>query len=486
MDEQMDEQANEQANEQAGEHVGGHREPAGGAVPRTVIENCAVAVVDAVGTEYARGHIVVAGQVIESVGPGPAPKDLEHVVRRVDGTGHLATPGLVNTHHHFYQWLTRGLAQDSNLFDWLVELYPTWARIDEPMVHAAASGSLAVMARGGVTTAMDHHYVFPRGAGDLLGAEIRAAAELGVRFTAARGSMDRGASDGGLPPDFAVESTEEALRATEEAVDTHHDPSFGSMLQIAVAPCSPFSVSTELMREAAELARRKGVRLHTHGSETVEEEKFCHELFGMGPTDYFESTGWLGADVWMAHCVHMNDADIAAFARTGTGVAHCPSSNARLAAGIARVPDMLAAGVPVGLGVDGTASNESGELHTELRNALLINRLRGGEKAMDARTALRLGTYGGAQVLGRAAEVGSLEPGKLADLVLWKLDGLAHASIADPVAALVFGAAAPVTLSLVGGRPVVENGRLVHADEDAIARRTREQARRLARIAGLA
>ncbi|SDO51017.1 Cytosine/adenosine deaminase [Actinacidiphila guanduensis] len=482
----MDEQANEQANEQAGEHVGGHREPAGGAVPRTVIENCAVAVVDAVGTEYARGHIVVAGQVIESVGPGPAPKDLEHVVRRVDGTGHLATPGLVNTHHHFYQWLTRGLAQDSNLFDWLVELYPTWARIDEPMVHAAASGSLAVMARGGVTTAMDHHYVFPRGAGDLLGAEIRAAAELGVRFTAARGSMDRGASDGGLPPDFAVESTEEALRATEEAVDTHHDPSFGSMLQIAVAPCSPFSVSTELMREAAELARRKGVRLHTHGSETVEEEKFCHELFGMGPTDYFESTGWLGADVWMAHCVHMNDADIAAFARTGTGVAHCPSSNARLAAGIARVPDMLAAGVPVGLGVDGTASNESGELHTELRNALLINRLRGGEKAMDARTALRLGTYGGAQVLGRAAEVGSLEPGKLADLVLWKLDGLAHASIADPVAALVFGAAAPVTLSLVGGRPVVENGRLVHADEDAIARRTREQARRLARIAGLA
>jgi cytosine/adenosine deaminase-related metal-dependent hydrolase len=486
VDEQMDEQANQQANAQAGEHVGGHRQPAGGAVPRTVIENCAVAVVDAAGTEYARGHIVVAGQVIESVGPGPAPKDLEHVVRRVDGTGHLATPGLVNTHHHFYQWLTRGLAQDSNLFDWLVELYPTWARIDEPMVHAAASGSLAVMARGGVTTAMDHHYVFPRGAGDLLGAEIRAAAELGVRFTAARGSMDRGASDGGLPPDFAVESTEEALRATEEAVDTHHDPSFGSMLQIAVAPCSPFSVSTELMREAAELARRKGVRLHTHGSETVEEEKFCHELFGMGPTDYFESTGWLGADVWMAHCVHMNDADIAAFARTGTGVAHCPSSNARLAAGIARVPDMLAAGVPVGLGVDGTASNESGELHTELRNALLINRLRGGEKAMDARTALRLGTYGGAQVLGRAAEIGSLEPGKLADLVLWKLDGLAHASIADPVAALVFGAAAPVTLSLVGGRPVVENGRLVHADEDAIARRTREQARRLARIAGLA
>jgi cytosine/adenosine deaminase-related metal-dependent hydrolase len=453
---------------------------------RIVIENCAVATVDAAGTEYDSGHVVVAGNVIESVGAGPAPAGLADVARRIDGTGHLATPGLVNTHHHFYQWLTRGLAQDSNLFDWLVELYPVWARIDEDIVHAAASGSLAMMARGGVTTAMDHHYVFPRGTGDLLGAEIRAAAQVGVRFTAARGSMDRGRSDGGLPPDFAVESTEAALLATEAAIDAHHDASFGSMLHIAAAPCSPFSVSTELLREAAVLARRKGVRLHTHGSETVEEEKFCHELFGMGPTDYFESTGWLGDDVWMAHCVHMNDSDIAAFARTGTGVAHCPSSNARLAAGIARVPDMLAAGVPVGLGVDGTASNESGELHTELRNALLINRLGGGEKAMSARQALRLGTYGGAQVLGRGAEIGSLEPGKLADLVLWKLDGLGHASIADPVAALVMGAAAPVTLSLVNGRPVVEQGRLTGVDEDEIARLTRTEARRLAAIAGLA
>lgn len=455
---------------------------------RIVIENAAVATVDAAGTEYASGHVVVAGNVIESVGPGPAPAAAGGTgdgVRRIDGTGHLVTPGLVNTHHHFYQWLTRGLAQNSNLFDWLVELYPTWARIDEPMVHAAAAGSLAMMARGGVTTAMDHHYIFPRGSGDLLGAEIRAAAELGVRFTAARGSMDRGESDGGLPPDFAVESTEQALLATEQAVDTHHDASFGSMLQIVAAPCSPFSVSTELMRQSAELARRKGVRLHTHGSETVEEEKFCHDLFGTGPTDYFASTGWLGDDVWMAHCVHMSDADIAAFARTGTGVAHCPSSNARLAAGIARVPDLLAAGVPVGLGVDGTASNESGELHTELRQALLVARLRGGENALTARQALRLGTYGGAQVLGRAAEIGSLEPGKLADLVLWRLDTLAHSTIADPVAALVLGAPAPVTLSLVNGAPVVEHGRLVRADDEALARQARAQSRRLADIAGL-
>ncbi|WP_353945562.1 8-oxoguanine deaminase [Streptomyces sp. HUAS MG91] len=454
---------------------------------RIVIENVAIATVDAQDTEYASGHIVVAGNVIESIGAGGAPEGLENVVRRVDGTGHLATPGLVNTHHHFYQWITRGLATDHNLFNWLVALYPTWARIDEQMTYAAAQGSLAMMARGGVTTAMDHHYVFPQGSGDLSGSIIRAASEMGVRFTLARGSMDRSEKDGGLPPDFAVETLEGALAATEETVKKHHDASFGAMTQVAVAPCSPFSVSTELLKQGAELARRLGVRLHTHGSETVEEEKFCHELFGMGPTDYFESTGWLGEDVWMAHSVHMNDSDIAAFGRTKTGVAHCPSSNARLAAGIARVPDMLAAGVPVGLGVDGTASNESGELHTELRNALLINRLGAHrEAALNARQALRLGTYGGAQVLGRAGEIGSLETGKLADLVLWKMDTLAHSSILDPVTALVFGAAAPVTLSLVNGVPVVEDSRLLHVDEDAIARSTRDEAQRLARIAARA
>ncbi|MFK8850012.1 8-oxoguanine deaminase [Streptomyces sp. Ac-502] len=458
--------------------------PDSAATRRIVIENCAVATVDAHDTEYASGHVVVAGNLIESVGAGRAPEGLANVVRRIDGTGHLVTPGLVNTHHHFYQWMTRGMATDHNLFNWLVALYPTWARIDAPMLAAATQGSLGMMVKGGVTTASDHHYVFPRDAGDLVGAELAAAREIGARITLARGSMDRGVKDGGLPPDFAVETTEGALKATEEAIDTHHDASFGSMVHIAVAPCSPFSISTELLRNGAELARRKGVRLHTHGSETVEEETFCHELFGMGPTDYFESTGWLGEDVWMAHCVHMNDSDIAAFARTKTGVAHCPSSNARLGAGIARVPDMLAAGVPVGLGVDGTASNECGELHTELRTALLINRLGAHkEAALDARKALRLGTYGGAQVLGRTAEIGSLEAGKLADLVLWKLDGLAHSTIADPVTALVFGAAAPVTLSLVDGAPVVEDGRLANVDEETVARTARAESQRLARIA---
>ncbi|GAA2881747.1 8-oxoguanine deaminase [Streptomyces mexicanus] len=454
------------------------------AAQRIVIENCAIATVDAGDTEFASGHLVIAGNRIESVGAGQAPAGLENVVRRIDASGHLATPGLVNTHHHFYQWITRGLATDHNLFDWLVALYPTWARIDEQMCYAAAQGSLAMMARGGVTTAMDHHYVYPHGSGDLSGAIIKAASEMGVRFTLARGSMDRSEKDGGLPPDFAVETLEGALAATEETVKKHHDASFDAMTQVAVAPCSPFSVSTELLRQGAELARRLGVRLHTHGSETVEEEKFCHELFGMGPTDYFESTGWLGEDVWMAHCVHMSDSDIEAFGRTKTGVAHCPSSNARLAAGIARVPDMLKAGVPVGLGVDGTASNESGELHTELRNALLINRLGAHrEAALNARQALRLGTHGGARVLGRADQIGSLEPGKLADVVLWRMDTLAHASIADPVTALVSAAPAPVTASFVGGRQIVDHGRLLTVDEDAVARATREEAQRLARIA---
>jgi cytosine/adenosine deaminase-related metal-dependent hydrolase len=442
------------------------------AAQRTVIENCAIATVDAHDTEYADGHLVLAGNRVETLGAGRAPEGLENVVRRIDASGHLATPGLVNTHHHFYQWLTRGLATDHNLLDWLVALYPAWAHIDEEMVYAAARGSLAMMARGGVTTTVDHHYVHPRGSGDLSGAIIRAARETGVRLTLARGSMDLGESDGGLPPDFAVESLDDALAATEATVDAHHDASSDAMTQVAVAPCSPFSVTTDLLKQSAELARRLGVRLHTHGSETREEAEFCHERFGMGPTDYFESTGWLGEDVWMAHCVHMNDSDIAAFARTRTGVAHCPSSNARLAAGIARVPDLLAAGVPVGLGVDGTASNESGELHTELRNALLINRLGPPrEAALNARQALRLGTYGGAQVLGRAGRIGSLEPGKLADLVLWRIDTLAHASIADPV-----------TASFANGRQIVENGHLLHTDEDTLAHSTRAQAQRLARI----
>jgi cytosine/adenosine deaminase-related metal-dependent hydrolase len=447
---------------------------------RIVIENATIATVDAAGTGIPSGHVVIDGNRITAVGAGPAPEPPPGTTeRRIDATGHLITPGLVNTHHHFYQWLTRGLAQDAILFDWLTTLYPVWARIDEDSVYAAARGSITSLLLSGCTTASDHHYIFPRGAGDLLSTEIRAARELGLRLHACRGSMDLGRSAGGLPPDFAVEDIDTVLAASVRAVETYHDPAPDSMLRIALAPCSPFSVTTDLLRESATLGRRLGVRLHTHGSETVEEEAYCLERFGLRPTDYLESVGWLGGDVWMAHCVHLDDDDIARFAATGTGVAHCPSSNARLGAGIARLPEMLAAGVPVGLGVDGAASNESGQLGTELRAAMLFARSRSGPTALTARQALWLGTMGGAGLLGRADELGSLEPGKLADLAVWRVDGVEHSTIEDKVAALVMSALPPLALLVVNGRVVVEDGRLLTADSGTIAREAALASRRV-------
>lgn len=447
---------------------------------RIVVENAAIAAVDEADTEIPTGHVVVEGTRIAAVGTGPPPVyDDDVPTRRVDGGGRLVTPGLVNTHHHFYQWLTRGLAQDAILFDWLVALYPVWARIDEESVYAAARGSIAALLLSGCTTAADHHYVYPRDGGDVLGATIRAAQELGMRLYATRGSMDRGQSAGGLPPDFAVESIDAILAAGSQAVEVHHDQATDSMLRIGLAPCSPFSVTGDLLREAAVQARELGVRLHTHGSETIEEEQYCFEQFGVRPTDYLDSLGWLGGDVWMAHCVHLTDADIARFAATGTGVAHCPSSNARLGVGIAPLPELIAAGVPVGLGVDGAASNESGGLGPELRAALLFARARRGPAALTARQALRVGTMGGARVLGRDRELGSLEVGKLADLAMWRVDGVEHSSIDDKVAALVLGALPPLDLLLVNGRVVVDDGRLVTGDVQAIARDARVQSRRL-------
>ncbi|BCJ55584.1 hypothetical protein Asp14428_70590 [Actinoplanes sp. NBRC 14428] len=310
-------------------------------------------------------------------------------------------------------------------------------------------------------------------------AEIEAARRIGLRFHPTRGSMDLGESQGGLPPDHVVEETDAALAATEAAIDRWHDPSPESLLRVGVAPCSPFSVTSRLMSEAAELARRKGVRLHTHLAETDDEEDFCREKFGCTPVEYAERLGWLGDDVWLAHGVHLDDAAVAKLGATGTGVAHCPSSNARLGAGLARVRDLLDAGVPVGLGVDGSASQEAAHLGEELRQALYVARLRGGPAALTARESLRLGTMGGARCLGRENDLGSLEPGKLADLVLWRLDGLGHAGIEDRVAALVFGPAAPVELALVGGRPVVERGELVHADAGSLARAARRAHRKL-------
>ncbi len=448
-----------------------------------LIENCAVATMDAAGTEYGDGHVVVGDDGrIAAVGAGHAGRH-HRSLRRVDGTGCLLTPGLVNTHHHLYQWATRGLAQDETLFGWLRTLYPIWGRLDAEIVGSAAAAGLGWLALSGCTTSTDHHYVFPNDGGDVLAAGIEAATQIGLRFHPCRGSMDLGESAGGLPPDRIVEDTDAALAATEAAIDRWHDPAPDAMLRIGVAPCSPFSVTPKLMSEAADLARRKGVRLHTHLAETADEEDYCRATHGCTPAEYAERLGWLGDDVWLAHGVHLDDAAVARFAATGTGVAHCPSSNARLGAGLARVRDLLDAGVPVGLGVDGAASQEAGQLNAELRQALYAARLRGGPQAMTAREALRLGTIGGARLLGRADDLGSIEPGKLADLALWRLDTLGHEGIDDKVAALVLGPPAPVELLLVGGRPAVERGHLVTADEESLARRARRAHRRLVKEA---
>ena len=455
-----------------------------------VIENCAISTVDSVGSEYGAGHLVVAGDRIVTVGPGPAPATAlaewdrgTGPVHRVDGAGCLATPGLVNTHHHLYQWATRGYAQQDPLFGWLARLYPVWAGIDEQVVAATTAAGLGWLALSGCSTSTDHHYVFPRGAGDLFAASVAAAGEVGVRFHPTRGSMDLGASAGGLPPDSIVESTSAALAATQDAIDRFHDPAPAAMVRVGVAPCSPFSVTPDLMREAAALARAAGVRLHTHLAETVQEDEYCQGAHGCSPVRYAEKLGWLGPDVWLAHGVHLDPAAIGELARSGTGVAHCPSSNARLGTGIAPVRELLDAGVPVGLGADGPASQETGQLGPELRQALYLARLRGGPAALTAREALALGTAGGARCLGRDGELGSLEPGKLADVALWRLSGLGHTGIEDPVAALVFGPPSTVELLLVGGRPVVERGVLTRVSEVDLARDVRGAARVLAQRA---
>lgn len=436
-----------------------------------VFDGAAVVTMDAARTEHATAYVVVRDGRIAEVVPGRAPADVrEQADRVVHAAGCLLTPGLVSTHQHLYQWVTRGHAADHGLFEWLTTLYPVWAGIDEEVVRSAASAALGWLARTGCTTTTDHHYVFPRDGGDLFAAEVGAAAAVGLRFHPSRGSMDLGRSRGGLPPDSVVEDVEEILTATELAIARFHDPLPDAMVRVAVAPCSPFSATGKLMTESASLARRHGVRLHTHLAETTDEEVFCREQFGATPTEYAESLGWLGEDVWLAHAVQLSDGDVTRLAATGTGVAHCPSSNARLGAGIARTRDLRDAGVPIGLGVDGAASNEAGSLLEEVRHAVLFARARGGPDALTVRDGLEMATMGGATVLGRDHEIGSVEQGKLADLALWRLDSLPHAGIDDPVAALVLGAPPPLELLLVGGRGVVEADRLLTVDEDVLAR----------------
>ena len=439
----------------------------------TLFTSAYVVVGDEAGTEHEGGWLLVEDGYVAATGAGERPAADE----TVDLGSALVTPGLVNTHHHLYQTLTRARAQEADLFTWLQTLYPVWAGIDAESEYAAARTGLAELALSGCTTVFDHHYLFPPGVEGLLEAEVRAARELGVRIVASRGSMDLGQSRGGLPPDHVVETTDGALAATEAAASLHEDGP-GARVQIVVAPCSPFSVTKELMRESAELARRLGLRLHTHLAETLEEDAYCAELYGCRPVEYLEQMGWLAAEAWCAHCVHLSADDIAAFARANVGVAHCPTSNLRLGAGVAPVRELVEAHVRVGLGVDGSASNERSDLLFEVKQALLVARGRGGPAAMTAREALRLGSRGGANVLGRH-DIGSLERGKCADFAVWRTDGLEFGGADDPVAALVFTAPHRVDRLYVGGSEVVRDGRLVHADEDEIAHEHRVQARRL-------
>jgi cytosine/adenosine deaminase-related metal-dependent hydrolase len=441
----------------------------------TLYANAHVVTLDDEDTEHETGWLLVEDGFVGDVGGGPEPAADE----RVDLAGAVVTPGLVNTHHHLYQTLTRARAQQADLFTWLRELYPVWARIDAEAEYAAARTGLAELALSGCTTVFDHHYVFPRGRSGLIEAEVQAARELGVRIVSSRGSMDLGVSDGGLPPDELVEDLDAVLADTERLAAELHESGAGARVQLAVAPCSPFSVTGRLMEESAALARRLGLPLHTHLAETVEEEAYCRELYGCTPVEYLERLGWLAGDVWCAHCVHLSDSEVRRFGETGTGVAHCPTSNLRLGAGVAPVRDLVNANVRVGLGVDGSASNERSDLFFEVKQALLVARGRGGPEAMTVRDALRLGARGGAAVLARD-DIGSLEPGKCADFAVWRVDGLELGGAEDAVAGLVFSAPHRVDRLVVGGEDVVRDGALVNVDEEAIAREHRREARRFA------
>jgi cytosine/adenosine deaminase-related metal-dependent hydrolase len=454
-----------------------------------LIKNAAVLVtMDDRRQEIPEGGLFVRDGFIEQVGAtGSLPETADEVL---DLRGHLLLPGLVNTHHHFYQTLTRAVpaAQDANLFHWLKTLYPIWARLTPEDIFISTQTALAELALSGCTTASDHLYLFPNGS--RLDDEIAGAREVGLRLQASRGSMSLGESAGGLPPDSVVETEASIITDSQRLIQQYHDPKPGAVVQIVLAPCSPFSVTGELMKQSARLAREYGIHLHTHLAETEDEEQFCQQKFGYRPVGYMQSVDWVGEDVWFAHAVYVNRKEVVSFARHGCGVAHCPSSNMRLASGIAPVRDYLAAGVKVGLGVDGSASNDSSHMLAEVRQAMLLSRLREGitgfsltndptRKLMTAREALRLATRGGADVLGRA-DIGSLEIGKCADFFAVNLNRLDYAgALHDPLAAVVFCQPVRVDYTVVGGRFIVRAGQLVTLDEIDLVRRHNLAARHL-------
>lgn len=432
--------------------------------------------------EIAEGSIFIRGNVLEQVGPGSElPQTADEVI---DARGHVAIPGLVNTHHHMYQTLTRALpaAQDGELFHWLTNLYPVWAGLTPEMIGISTQTAMAELMLSGCTTSSDHLYIYPNGC--TLDHSIEAAQEIGMRFHAARGSMSVGQSKGGLPPDSVVEEEASILKDTQRLIERYHDAQPYAMQRIVVAPCSPFSVSRDLMRESAVLARSFKVSMHTHLAENTNDVAYSREKFNMTPAQYAEDCGWVGHDVWHAHCVQLDDAGIEVFGRTRTGVAHCPCSNMRLASGIAPVRKMLDSRVPVGLGVDGSASNDGGHMLGEVRQAMLLQRVAHwnslGPAALSARQALEIATLGGAQVLGRD-DIGALKPGMAADIALFDMRQIGFAgALHDPVAALVFCTPSNAAYSLINGRVVVREGRLTTLDTALLCERHNRLAYELA------
>jgi len=418
-----------------------------------------VATVDDTRREIAGGWVAVTDGVISGVG-GPSDPRPE-AARTIDARGCLVTPGLVNTHHHLYQNLTRAFAPalTGGLFDWLVTLYPLWARLDEEAAYVSAYVGLTELALSGCTTSTDHLYVHPRGAGDLISAEIAAARDLGLRFSPTRGSMSLSVKDGGLPPDSVVQDDDEILAESQRLVEAHHDRAPTAMTRIALAPCSPFSVSTSLMIRTAELAERLDVRLHTHLCETQDEDAFCLEQFGRRPVDYLDDVGWRTDRVWLAHVVWPSAAEVGRLGAAGVGAAHCPSSNMILGSGLSPVAELRAAGAPVGLGVDGSASADSASLWLEARMAMLQGKLRHGAGSMTARDALEMATRGGAACLGRTGEIGELAVGACGDLVVWGLEGVRFAgALSDPIEGWLRCGPVAARHTVVAGRLVVEDG----------------------------
>jgi 8-oxoguanine deaminase len=452
-----------------------------------LVKNAYIVTMDDHQREIPDGGLFIRDGFLEQVGEtSQLPQNADEVL---DLDDHIVLPGLVNTHHHFYQTLTRAVpaAQDANLFNWLTTLYPIWARLNSEDIFTSTQTALAELALSGCTTASDHLYLFPNGS--KLDDEIAAAQEIGLRIQASRGSMSLGQSQGGLPPDSVVDSEDSILKDSQRVIQQYHDAKPGSFVQIVLAPCSPFSVTRDLMKQSAKLAREYGVHLHTHLAETEDEEQFCLQKFGHRPVGYMQEVDWVGGDVWFAHAVWVNDEEIQVFGRHNCGVAHCPTSNMRLASGIAPVKEYRAAGVNVGLGVDGSASNDGSHLLAEVRNAMLVSRVKEGitgyslsndpdRKLMTAREALYLGTRGGAAVVGRT-DIGSLESGKCADFFAIDLNRLGFTGMHDPVAAIVFGQPVNADYTVVGGKFIVKEGQLCTADERKLTERHNKAAKRL-------